>query len=135
MPSNFRVNPPSTFELKEDTAVIAVGNSDAGVANGDGDSTCFGCRLDQDRDAAVFRELDGVADQIEQHLPQPCRVAKHARRQPFVDVAADLETLRLSARAQKFDGVLDETRQCERLYRQVETAGLDFRQIKQFFDE
>ena len=95
--------------------------------HGDGDLICFGCRLDQDRNTAAFGELDGVAGKVEPHLPQPRRIAKHARWQPLVDIAADFKALGLSPRAQEFDGVLDEARQSERLHREIEAAGLDFR--------
>ena len=59
-----------------------------------------GCaRLDDDRDAALFGELDGVAGEIEQHLAQPRRIADDPRGQALVDVAANFETLGLRARA------------------------------------
>src|SRR6516225_4902602 len=64
--------------------------------HGDGDLICFGCRLDQDRNTAAFGELDGVAGKVEPHLPQPRRIAKHARWQPLVDIAADFKALGLS---------------------------------------
>ena len=53
-------------------------------------------------------ELDRVAGEIEQHLAQPRRVADHARGKPLVDVRGDLEALRLRARREQLDRLLDQ---------------------------
>ena len=49
--------------------------------------------LDDQRDAAALGELDGVAGEIEQHLPQPRRVADHVAGQAVLHIGRDLELL------------------------------------------
>ena len=78
---------------------------------GDGNRVGLRGRLDDDGDAAVIGELDGVAGEVEQHLAQARGVADDARGQALVDVAADLETFRLRARAEQLDGFLDKGRE------------------------
>ena len=92
-------------------------------------------RLDDDRDAAVFGELDGVAGEVEQHLAQPRRVADHVRRQALVDVAADFQSLGLGARPEQLDRLLDEGRERERPRREIEPSGLDLGEIENLLDQ
>ena len=69
-----------------------------------------GCcaRLDDDRHAAVFGELDRVAGEIEQNLAQPRRVADDLRRQALVDIAADFQAFGLRAGPEQLDRLLDQ---------------------------
>ena len=80
------------FEFKKDARLIFGRDADAGVAHGDRDyigRALLCARLDNDRDAALLGELDGVAGEVEQHLAQPGGVPDNVRRQAFVDIAAD----------------------------------------------
>ena len=52
------------------------------------------------RDAALRRELEGVAEQVVQHLPQPHRVPVHGARQRRVQPAAKLQPLFRGARVE-----------------------------------
>ncbi len=74
-------------------------DADAGVAHQKADFAGPATRLDDQRDAAGRGELDGVAGEIEQHLPQPCRVADHLHRQPLVDIGSDLDFAALALAA------------------------------------
>ena len=136
MPSNLRVGPTvGLLEFEEDARLIFWRNADAGVAHGDDDVVRLRARFDDDGDAAGFGEFDRVADQVENHLAQPRRIADHARRQALVDIAADFQALGLGAGPQKLDRLLDKTGKRERPRREIEPAGFDLRQIEQFLDE
>ena len=52
---------------------------------------------DGDEDVAVLGELEGVADQVRQHLLNPRRVADDAGRHVRVDVADELEPFLVGA--------------------------------------
>ena len=95
----------------------------------------LGVRLDDDRHAAAFGELDRVAGEVEQNLAQPRLVADNARRQPLVDIAADFQPFRLRARSEQLDRLLDERRERERPCSEVESAGLDLGKIEDLFDQ
>ena len=80
-------------------------------------------------------EFDGVAGEVEQHLPQPCGVADHIERQPLVDIGGDLDFLGLGARRQQFGDILDQRGKHERAMLEVDLAGLDLGVIQQFLDQ
>ena len=51
---------------------------DPRVANGEVQGGVLGRQilgLDEDGDFTLMRELDGIADQVDDHLPEPCRIA------------------------------------------------------------
>ena len=83
-------------------------DADAGVAHQEADFVRPDAGLDDQRHAAGRGELDRVAGEVEQHLPQPRGVADHLRRQPLVDIGGDLELARLRPRRQQFGDVLDQ---------------------------
>ncbi len=67
-------------------------NADAGIAHGKGNrATILGFLpdLERERDTALLGELDGIAQQIDQHLAQAARVALHAARQARRHVALE----------------------------------------------
>ena len=82
-------------------------DADAGVAHQKADFIGPDAGLDDQGDAAGRGELDGIAGEIEQHLPQPRRVADHVRRQPLVDIGGNFDLLGLRARREQFGDVLD----------------------------
>ena len=92
-------------------------------------------RLDDQRHAAGRGELDGVAGEIEQHLPQPRGVADHFCRQPFVDIGRDFELPGLRPRRQQFGDVLDQSRERERAMFEIDLAGFDLGIIQQLLDQ
>ena len=59
-------------------------DADAGVVDrkvqADVFRSTFGFHLDVDDDFALFGELDGVADQVDDHLPQPAGIANQNLR-------------------------------------------------------
>jgi hypothetical protein len=113
------------FEFEENTGLILQRDTDAGVAHRDRDCIRSGAGFDDDRDAAAFGELDRVAGEVEQGPAQPRRIADDVRRQPFVDIAANLEPLGLRARPAQLDHLIDERSKRKRPRRKVEPAGFD----------
>ena len=91
------------LEIEEDALLIFRREADAGVAHQEADFALVRARLDDHRDAAGLRELDGVAGEVEQHLAQARGVADQRRRQALVDEGRDLDALGLRARRQQFD--------------------------------
>ena len=123
------------LEFVEDARLLAFRNADAGVAHRQHGLARARAGLDHDTDAAGFRELDGVAGEIEQHLPQPRGIADDALRQAFVDVGGDLQALRLRARTEQLDHVLDQRAERERLGLELDAAGLDLGKVENLFDQ
>src|SRR5574337_1073269 len=56
--------------------------------------------LDLDGDLPALRELDGIAHQIDQYLPQARGIADYSRRQRGIHIACQLQPLFLSPDAQ-----------------------------------
>ncbi len=136
MPPNLSRRAAVTLlELEEDPRLILRSDADPGIAHRKSHGIRPLARFDDDRDAARFRELDGVAGKVEQHLAQPRRVADDLPRQPLVDEAADLEPLRLRARPEQLGRLLDKGGKRERTRRQVDAAGLDLGEIEDFLDQ
>ena len=110
-------------------------DADAGVAHQEADLVGPDAWLDDQRHAAGRGELDRVAGEVEQHLPQPRGVADHFGRQPLVDIGGDLDLPRLGPRRQQFGDVLDQGAQHERPLFEVDLAGLDLGVIQQLLDQ
>ena len=123
------------LELAEDPLARLGRDADAGVAHQKTDFIRPDAGLDDQGDAAGRGELDGIAGEIEQHLPQPRRVADHMHRQPLVDIGGDLDFLGLRARRQQFGDVLDHARQRERAVFEIDLAGLDLGIVQQLLDQ
>src|SRR6202050_3753629 len=123
------------LELEKNPRAVFGRDADAGVAYRDGDLVRLSGRFDDDRDAAVLGELEGVASEIEQHLAQPCGIANHMRREAFVHVAADFQAFGLGAWTQQFDGLLDKRLKRERLRGQIEPPRFDLGEIENLVDQ
>ena len=87
-------------------------------------------------DLALLGELDRVREQVEQHLPQPRRVADDRRparssstRQPSSTPFSD------GARRDDVERALDALAQVERLALELEPAGLDLREVEDVVDD
>ena len=94
-------------------------------------------RLDPGRqqDAAMVGEFHPVADEIDQHLAKPGRVDRNQRRHRRIDVGDDIDAAGMGARRQQFDDLLQQRREVGRLRPQVETLGLDPREIEHVVDQ
>jgi len=110
-------------------------NTDAGVLHRNGDRFRLLASLEDDRHAAAFGELDGVAGDVERNLAQARGVADDTRGQALIDIGADFQAFGLGARPQKLNSLLDESRQRERSGRKIEAAGLDLGEIENLLDQ
>ena len=90
---------------------------------------------DVDDDLALLGELDRVADEIEQHLPQPARIADERRRHAGLNSARKLEPLFVRARRQQPDGILDRAADVERHMFEREPARFDLGEVEDLVDQ
>src|SRR5581483_7160402 len=83
---------------------------DPGVADGELEAVRAAggpLRLDEHDHLAVLGELDGVREEVEEHLAQPGGVADDARGRAFVDQAAELDALLPGTRGDDLERPLD----------------------------
>src|SRR5262249_41021095 len=98
----------SLLELLEDAAEVTRFDAGPGV----GDAEAYGAlRLaagigDLDQDAAAFGEFDGVADQVEQNLPQPAWIGRDDQRHIRRDMAGDADPLAVGACGEQLDDIV-----------------------------
>ena len=104
-------------ERLEESAKLLRGHSDAGVGNLEAQGTdagCAGVSRDRRRNVDCYvsgvRELDGVARQIEQYLPQAAWVAQHAIGDGIPEENDQSQTLFLGASGDQFNRLLDHVR-------------------------
>ena len=83
---------------------------------------------------ALLGELHRVREQVQQHLPQPGRVADDSRRHAFPDEAAELDPLVGGPRGDDVERSLGASAEIERLPLEVELARLDLRVVEDVVD-
>ena len=86
-------------------------------------------------DLARFGELDGVAYQIDDHLPQPQRVAQQGVGDFRRDVIGEFETLFGGADGQRLQGITQSVPQIKRQRFQVEFARFDLGKIQNIVEQ
>ena len=86
--------------------------------------------VDVDGHFAPFGELDGVADEVDQDLPEPPRVADQCVRNVRLDVVNQLEALRVRAQRQRLEDFPQAVPQAELDRLEVQPARLDLREIE-----
>ena len=84
---------------------------------------------------AAFGELDGVADQIDDDLPQAAQVANHLLGHLGVNIAGQFETLLLGAQGQHFDARSYAVSQVELDRFQFEPARFDLGEVEHVVDD
>ena len=84
---------------------------------------------------ALLGELDGVADQVEQHLAQPAGVADQGVGHVRLHVVDQLQPLPVGPHGQGPQGVADRRSQREIGQVQLELAGLDLGEVEQVVDD
>ncbi|MNZ32527.1 hypothetical protein D3C78_498580 [compost metagenome] len=118
------------FEGVEHVLQAVGSNADAGVLHRAGQPeqllTIQQLPAGGDGDAAGFGELQRVADQVDQNLPQAGGVAAHLDVvQPRLGVHAQLQAALLGARAEHLNRAGDQLGQSERNVLQLQRAALD----------
>jgi hypothetical protein len=111
--------------------------TDPGVPDGKAQGAGFGVRgrRDLDRDLALLGELDGIADQIEQDLPEPDRIAQDDGRHAGIDPRRKLEALAPRLGGQRLDDALDDRARHDLDALEIEPAGFYFREIQDVVDD
>ena len=90
---------------------------------------------DPDDDLALLGELDGVADEVQQHLTQPPGIAEHHVGHVGRDVAGELEPFSAGAQRQQLGRVAHGLAQVELDALQIEPPGLDLREVEDVVDD
>ena len=80
-------------------------------------------------------ELDGIADQVGDHLAQAHRVAAHFAGHVLGNVAGDFQALGLRAFGKQFDHVVDVVAHRKGDVLEVEFAGLDLGEVENVVDD
>ncbi len=113
-------------------------DADAGIANREPDADLFVVSTlngHQQHHFAALGELDGVADQVDEHLPQPAGVAHqhlgHVRR----NRVGQLEVLLVGPHAERFERIAQAVVEVEIDGVDVEPAGFDLRKVEDVVDD
>src|ERR1035437_6527305 len=88
-----------------------------------------------DANFALSSELDSVADQIDDNLPQPGGVGDQVFRHLRADVAGQFQTLLVGAEGQGLDGGHQAVPQSELDGIQLQLASFDFGEIEDIVDD
>ena len=91
--------------------------------------------LHSQHDFALGRELDRVADQVHQHLPQPQGIADERVGQFVAQLADQFQALLVGPHAQGLDDLLDGLAEVEGRRFQLEAARLDPGEVEDFVQE
>ena len=108
------------------------GNTNAGVADRDFQMRVHALEADLHFAAAVC-ELDGIRQEIPQHLLQALRIPGHGCR-VWIDDRLDVYSLRVRRRSNNVDGAADDVRKLNRLDVQSNLSGDDPRDVKDILD-
>ena len=124
----------SLLKRSEDNLLLAGGNPDAGVFDGECDAPGFVRRHEQP-DRAFLRELQRVREQIGQDLLDTLRIRFNRPRAERTYVNAEVELLLRGKQLEAPLEITDETRDGDRLDVEIDLACLDLRQIEDVVDE
>ena len=94
-----------------------------------------GEQFDLDEDVPLFRELDGIAQKIGEHLPQPQRIAFDRRWNPVVHLIRQVETFSEGAGGLQVERVFQAGAQIERARVQLQFPRLDLGKIQNVVDD
>ncbi len=111
------------------------GDADAGIDDLEAQLAGGPNHLDADHDLAHVRELDGVADEIDQNLTQASRIAADFRRHVRIDRADQFQALGVRTRGADFDRLFDGFAQTEIDALEFELAGFDLGEIENVVDD
>ena len=127
-------------EGAEDAGLLFRGHADAGIRDRE---TQPGRRpgvidldaVDQHGDRAAVGELDGVADQVDQHLAEPVGVAHQPRRHRGAEADDQLDGLAARGAAQQHVHVPEHLVELELGILEFELAGLDLGDVEDVVDQ
>ena len=130
-----RIGSADLRERIEQVRLGVFGNARTRVAHDQRDTLAVrtGARLDQHR--ARLRELDGVARQVEEDLPQPAGIANHVRREIGMHHARNVEPRRVRARRQQLGHILHQLIRIERRDIERNVARFHAREIEHVVEQ
>ena len=125
------------LELLENALQILIMQTWTGIGDGEADAVGgFGARArNAHQHAAAVGELDGVADEVEQHLPDLARIGGDQLRHVGFDMTAQPDILGEGARGEQFDDVVGDLAHRHRLRLRVEAPRLDLGVVEQILDQ
>ena len=96
----------------------------------------FLCRVPfhVDDDLAIGGKFDGVADQVDDDLPQPTGVSNQPVRDVFGNAASQFQSLAVRPNGQSVGGIIEVVAQVEVDRVQVQLAGLDLGRVENIVD-
>ena len=104
------------LEGDEEPLDVVAGDAGAGVGDGEADldaAVCQRTRAHRHVDASPRRELDGIAQQVEEHLSRALRIARQRLRGAFRDGAVERKPLRARQGSHDLDAVVDQAPDAE----------------------
>src|SRR5262249_2449362 len=122
----------------EHARLLALGNGDAGIGDGECQDHVVVVPLlgaDLDDDLAGVRKLDRVADQIDNHLPQPAGVANQMIGNIRLDVAGNLQAFGVATKSQGLDAIAEVVAQNEVDFLEIQFLRLDLGEVEDVVDE
>ena len=125
-------------EALEDDCLLVAGDAGTRVTDGQPDGRALLGRLQQarlDDDLAVGCKLDGVRDEVREHLTDADRIAGEPAGDLGVDMARHLQPLLLGPWGQEPHDLLDESAQIEGNCAQTQLSGLDPGEVEDIVDD
>ena len=125
-------------ERLEQPLHVLRGDADAGVVHGEIQVHPRGMprqRPHRDADLAPRGEFHGVADEVDQHLPQARRITAHDSRCALGDLVEQVDLLLRRARGQEVERALEAVAQGEFGVLELEPAGLDLGEVEDVVDD
>ncbi len=125
-------------ERLEDHRLALRRDADAAVGDGEldrGVRSAVRDRAGADDHLTPLGELERVAEQIGQDLPQAIRVAAEEARHARVERGGELEALAMGALGEELDDLLDRLPQIEVDHLELELAGFHLREVEHVVDD
>ena len=122
----------------EDQLLLVRRDPDASVAHGKLDLAAvlaLGPLRQRQRDTALLRKFDRVAEQVDEHLAQPTRVALDATRQVRRHFTAQHQALLLGSQRHRADRFAHQLVQVKRHFLEIELARFDLGEIQDLVDD
>ncbi len=88
-----------------------------------------------DDDLPFGRELDAVANQVDNDLPKPGDISLHSSLDAIVHLVRQLESLLGGFCREQVQGILDAVPQIKRCFLQVQLPGFDLREVQDVVDD
>ncbi len=110
-------------------------DADPRIGDGEAQGAAGLGRLDADQHVAGFGELEGVVDEVAEHLPQAHGIARDGARHVRGDERREVEALGPRPLAEQRRHRVGDLRRIDRDALQLQLAGLDLREIEDVVDD